>query len=83
MQTLTRGQSEGEKKPGRREQKARRILLAAMRHFAKAGYHAARVEDIAAELSIAKGSIFQHFGSKEALFLAAYREAVASLAKYL
>jgi TetR/AcrR family fatty acid metabolism transcriptional regulator len=82
-QTLTRGQAEGERKPGRREQKARRILLAAMRHFAKSGYHAARVEDIAAELSIAKGSVFQHFGSKEALFLAAYREAVASLAKYL
>jgi AcrR family transcriptional regulator len=82
-QTLTRGQAEGEKKPGRREQKARRILLSAMRHFAREGYHAARVEDIAADLSIAKGSVFQHFGSKEALFLAAYREAVASLAKYL
>jgi AcrR family transcriptional regulator len=82
-QTLTRGQDEGEKKPGRRERKARRILLAAMHQFARAGYHSARMEDIASELAIAKGSIFQHFGSKEALFLAAYREAVRSLSKYL
>ena len=82
-QTLTRGQDEGEKKPGRRERKARRILLAAMHQFARAGYHSARMEDIASELAIAKGSIFQHFGSKEALFLAAYREAARSLSKYL
>ena len=54
-----------------------------MRQFALSGYHAARVEDIAAELGIAKGSVFQHFGSKEALFLAAYRQAVRSLARYL
>jgi AcrR family transcriptional regulator len=39
-----------------------------MRHFAEQGYHAARVGDIAAALGIAKGSIFQHFGSKDGLF---------------
>jgi AcrR family transcriptional regulator len=54
-----------------------------MAQFARAGYHAARVEDIASELAIAKGSIFQHFGSKEALFLAAYKEAIGSLSAYL
>ncbi len=54
-----------------------------MRQFARAGYHGARVEDIASELAIAKGSIFQHFGSKEALFLAAYKEAVGSFSAYL
>lgn len=53
-----------------------------MRHFATRGYPAARVEDMASELRIAKGSIFQHFGSKERLFLAAYREAVARLPAY-
>ena len=67
----------------RAAEKSRRILEAAMRHFAQAGYHSARVEDIASELGIAKGSVFQHFGSKEALFLAAYRQAVRSLARYL
>ena len=54
-----------------------------MRHFAEHGYHAARVGDLAAELGIAKGSVFQHFGSKEGLFLAAYQRAVTSLSAYL
>jgi TetR/AcrR family fatty acid metabolism transcriptional regulator len=55
------------------------ILDAAMRHFAEHGYQGARVEDIALELGIAKGSIFQHFGSKAGLFLATYKRAVTSL----
>ena len=54
-----------------------------MRHFAERGYHATRIEDIATELSIAKGSVFQHFGNKEGLFLAAYKKAVASFSAYL
>ncbi len=67
----------------RSEAKRARILEAAMRHFAERGYHATRIEDIATELAIAKGSVFQHFGSKEGLFLAAYKKAVASFAAYL
>jgi TetR/AcrR family transcriptional regulator len=67
----------------RSEAKRARILEAAMRHFAERGYHATRIEDIATELSIAKGSVFQHFGSKEGLFLAAYKKAVASFSAYL
>jgi TetR/AcrR family transcriptional regulator len=42
-----------------------------MRLFAEGGYQGAKVEDIATELGIAKGSIFQHFGSKAGLFFAA------------
>ena len=60
-----------------------RILDAAMLQFAEKGYHGMRVEDLAAELGIAKGSVFQHFGSKDKLFLAVYRRAVASLPTYL
>lgn len=67
----------------RSEAKRARILETAMRHFADRGYHAARIEDIATELSIAKGSVFQHFGSKEGLFLAAYQRAVSSFSAYL
>jgi AcrR family transcriptional regulator len=67
----------------RSEEKSRRILEAAMGHFARRGYQAARVEDIAAELGIAKGSVFQHYGSKEGLFLAAYKRAVGSFSAYL
>lgn len=64
-------------------EKRSRILEAAMRLFAEKGYEAARVEDLADGLGIAKGSVFQHFGSKEGLFLAAYRQAVELLPRYL
>ena len=67
----------------RSEAKRARILETAMRHFAERGYQAARIEDIATELSIAKGSVFQHFGSKEGLFLAGYQKAVSSFSAYL
>jgi len=67
----------------RSREKRSRILAAAMRLFAEKGYQAARVEDLASSLGIAKGSVFRHFGTKEGLFLAAYREAVASLPRYL
>src|SRR5689334_16384089 len=67
----------------RTEAKRARIIDAAMRHFAEHGYDAARVGDIAGELGIAKGSIFQHFGSKDGLFFEVYKRAVRSFAKYL
>src|SRR3989475_12157174 len=67
----------------RSESKRARIIDAAMRHFAEQGYHAARVGDIASALGIAKGSIFQHFGSKDRLFLEAYKKAVWSFSAYL
>ena len=60
----------------RSEAKRTRIIDAAMRHFAEQGYHAARVGDIAAQLGIAKGSVFQHFGSKDGLFFEVYKKAV-------
>lgn len=63
--------------------KRSRIIDAAMQHFAESGYHAARVGDMAATLGIAKGSIFQHFGSKDGLFFEVYKRAVRSFPKYL
>jgi TetR/AcrR family transcriptional regulator len=67
----------------RSEAKRSRIVDAAMRHFAENGYHAARIGDMAATLGIAKGSIFQHFGSKDGLFFEVYKRAVLSFPKYL
>jgi TetR/AcrR family transcriptional regulator len=67
----------------RSEGKRTKIIDAAMRHFAEQGYEAARVGDIAAALGIAKGSIFQHFGSKNGLFFEAYKKAVRSFSPYL
>ena len=67
----------------RSEGKRALIVDAAMRHFAEHGYNAARVGDIASELGIAKGSIFQHFGSKDGLFFEVYKKAVGSFPRYL
>jgi len=67
----------------RSEGKRTRIIDAAMRHFAEQGYHASRVGDIASALGIAKGSIFQHFGSKDGLFFEVYKKAVRSFPCYL
>jgi len=59
------------------------IVDVAMRHFAAHGFRGARVEDIASEVGIAKGTVFLHFGSKEGLFLAAYERAVSVLPGWL
>lgn len=67
----------------RSDAKRTRIIEAATTHFAEHGYHAARVGDIATALGIAKGSIFQHFGSKDGLFFEVYKRAVRSFPKYL
>jgi AcrR family transcriptional regulator len=67
----------------RSEAKRARIVEVAIKHFADRGYNAARVEDIATQLGIAKGSVFQHFKSKDDLFFEAYKKAVLSFPKYL
>jgi TetR/AcrR family transcriptional regulator len=75
-----------EPKTTRRERtdaKRQLIVECAMRRFAQHGYQGAKVEDIATELGIAKGSIFQHFGSKSGLFLEVYKQAVSSLPAWL
>lgn len=60
-----------------------RILDVAMRRFAEHGYRGTRVEDVAAEVGIGKGTIFLDFGSKEALFVEAFKRAVSMLPAWL
>ena len=67
----------------RSEGKRAKIIEVAMRHFAEQGYQAAHIGDLAAALGIAKGSVFQHFGSKDGLFLEVYKKAVRSFPRYL
>ncbi len=66
----------------RSEGKRARIIEVAMRYFAEQGYEA-RVSDIAATVGIAKGSVFQHFGSKDGLFFEVYKKATRSFPRYL
>jgi len=56
------------------EDKRALIRRAAVRAFAKKGYHACRVSDIAAEAGVAYGLVYHYFGSKEAVLESVFRE---------
>jgi TetR/AcrR family fatty acid metabolism transcriptional regulator len=56
------------------EDKRRLILDAAVRVFAREGYHDARVGDIAKEAGVAYGLVYHYFTSKEAVLEAVFRE---------
>jgi AcrR family transcriptional regulator len=54
----------------RSEETRGRILDAAVRKFAIAGYDAASVDDICSEAGVSKGAFYHHFPSKQSVFLA-------------
>ncbi len=56
------------------EEKRQRILAAAVKVFARKGYHTSRVGDIAEEAGVAHGLLYHYFESKEALLEAVFRE---------
>jgi AcrR family transcriptional regulator len=55
------------------------ILAAARRIFARDGFDAALVDDIAAEAGIAKGTVYLYFKSKNDIYTAALREDLEAL----
>jgi TetR/AcrR family transcriptional regulator, fatty acid metabolism regulator protein len=61
------------------EEKRRLILEAAVRVFARRGYHTSRVGDIAEEAGIAHGLLYHYFPSKEAVLQTVFRESWALL----
>src|SRR5437868_8806409 len=52
----------------------RELLDAAVRVFARKGYHASRVGDIAEEAGVAHGLLYHYFASKEDVLLSVFRE---------
>ena len=50
------------------------IIAAALACFARAGYHATTMADIAEQAGVSKGTPYLYFDSKEALFLALHEE---------
>src|SRR5262245_49903996 len=52
-----------------KESRRQDIVAAATRVFAERGYHAARMDDVAAELGISKGLLYASFATKEDLFM--------------
>jgi TetR/AcrR family fatty acid metabolism transcriptional regulator len=56
------------------EEKRRQILDAAVHAFARKGYHACRVSEIAAEAGVAYGLVYHYFGSKEEVLQTIFRD---------
>lgn len=56
------------------EEKRRQILDAAVRVFARTGYHGSRVGDIAEEAGVAHGLLYHYFASKEQVLQTIFRE---------
>ncbi len=57
-----------------RSDKRERILDAAIKVFARSGYHGARVSDIAREAGIAYGLVYHYFRNKEEILASAFEE---------
>jgi TetR/AcrR family transcriptional regulator, fatty acid metabolism regulator protein len=58
---------------GRQADRRRQLLEAAVKVFAKKGFHAARVGDIAEEAGVAYGLVYHYFDSKEELLETIFR----------
>jgi AcrR family transcriptional regulator len=55
-----------------KEEARHKIALHAMNLFSKKGYHQAKMADIASNVGVSKGAIYQYFGSKAELLLAVF-----------
>src|SRR5262245_9401664 len=54
----------------RREQTRRELVTAARSVFLRRGFHAASLDEIAAEAGFTKGAVYSNFASKDELFVA-------------
>lgn len=61
----------------RKEARPGEIVAAALEVFAEKGFAAARLEDIAARAGVSKGALYLYFETKQDLFRAVVRDAVA------
>lgn len=60
-----------------KQEKRLAIIRSAMRVFARQGFSSARMDDIAREADIGKGTIYEYFRNKDELFFAVYEEVQA------
>jgi AcrR family transcriptional regulator len=59
------------------------ILDAAERHFLDRGYEGTKVDDIAHDADVAVGSLYNHFGGKESLYIALVERALELFEAYM
>ncbi|HVJ92404.1 MAG TPA: TetR/AcrR family transcriptional regulator [Labilithrix sp.] len=63
--------------------KRERILKAAVKVFARSGFHATRVSDIAKAAGVADGTIYLYFESKDELLLSLFEDRVGKLLTFM
>jgi TetR/AcrR family fatty acid metabolism transcriptional regulator len=71
--SIARERSQGDR-PTSAEEKRRVILDAAVRVFARDGFHTSRVGDIAEEAGVAHGLLYHYFSSKDEVLLTVFSE---------
>jgi AcrR family transcriptional regulator len=59
--------------PEYKEKARERIIEQALKSFSERGYYRTRMADIAGDLGVSKGAIYQYFESKEQLFIEAIK----------
>ena len=70
-------------RPARGGDKRERILDAAVRVFAKKGFHATRVSEVAKAAGVADGTIYLYFKSKDELLVSLFEDRVQRLLAFL
>ena len=60
-----------------------RILRAAVKVFAKSGFHATRVSEVAKAAGVADGTIYLYFKSKEELLVSLFEDRVQKLLQFM
>ena len=75
--------SGGADRPASRGDKRERILDAAVRVFARKGFHATRVSEVAKAAGVADGTIYLYFDSKEHLLVSLFEHRVERLLEFL
>ena len=78
QRTIALGPADPDTKPLSRSQRRRRddIVEAALKIFDRDGFEAAKMEDIAREAEVAKGTLYLYFDTKNALLEAVIRTAI-------
>jgi len=60
----------------RKQARPAELLAAALDHFVQRGFAATRLEDVAAQAGVSKGTLYLYFGSKEMLFKAVIQQGI-------
>jgi AcrR family transcriptional regulator len=67
---------QGRTREQKRAANRQRLLDAALKVFSERGYHAATIEEIAAESGLSNGALYYNFRNKEDLFLALFDQRI-------